>query len=316
MTPDALFQITGPLALAGWAVLALSPLAPRTADRISGLAIPLIFAIAYAALILAFWSGASGGFDSLPNVMALFTNPEIALAGWLHYLAFDLLIGAWEVRTARREAIPHLLVLPCLALTFLFGPAGFLLFLALRAARRLALAAGGPPMTAALAVPAPRPLAAPFAAEPRFAAAGLLFALSLAVTVPAAAIDPRLFQDEAVWLKPIKFQIALTIFFLTLAFFARWLPAGMTGRRDWRAYASLVVLATVAEMLWIGGAAMAGSASHFNDSSAAMENLYRLMGVLAVFFTSATLVMGIAICATAPPAFPRRCTSRSASVSC
>ena len=44
--------------------------------------------------------------------MALFTNPEIALAGWLHYLAFDLLIGAWEVRTARREAIPHLLVLP------------------------------------------------------------------------------------------------------------------------------------------------------------------------------------------------------------
>ena len=70
--------------------------------------------------------------------MALFTNPEIALAGWLHYLAFDLLIGAWEVRTARREAIPHLLVLPCLALTFLFGPAGFLPFLALRAARRLA----------------------------------------------------------------------------------------------------------------------------------------------------------------------------------
>ena len=70
--------------------------------------------------------------------MALFTSPEIALAGWVHYLAFDLLVGAWEVRTARREAIPHLLVLPCLVLTFLFGPAGFLLFLGIRAARRLA----------------------------------------------------------------------------------------------------------------------------------------------------------------------------------
>ena len=115
------------------------------------------------------------------------------------------------------------------------------------------------------------------------------------MTLPAAAIDPRLFQDENIWLKPIKFQIALTIFFLTLAFFARWLPAGMTARRSWRVYASLVVFATVAEMVWIGGAAMAGTASHFNETSAAMQWLYRLMGVLAVLFTSATLVMGVAI---------------------
>jgi hypothetical protein len=138
MTPDTLFQLANPLALAGWIVLALSPLAPRAADRIAGLAIPAVLSVAYAGLILAFWSGAAGGFGSLPEVMALFTMPEIALAGWIHYLAFDLLIGAWEVRTARREGIPHVLVLPCLGLTFLFGPAGFLLFLALRAARRLA----------------------------------------------------------------------------------------------------------------------------------------------------------------------------------
>ena len=65
----------------------------------------------------------------------LFTSPEIALAGWIHYLAFDLFVGAWEVRTARREGIAFLLVLPCLALTFLFGPAGFLVFSMLRAAR-------------------------------------------------------------------------------------------------------------------------------------------------------------------------------------
>jgi len=138
MTPDSLFQLANPLALAGWAVLALSPLAPRSANLVAGLVIPTLLSIAYAALILAFWSGAPGGFDSLPNVMALFTSPQIALAGWLHYLAFDLFVGAWEVRTARRERIPHLLVLPCLALTFLFGPAGLLLFLCLRAARRFA----------------------------------------------------------------------------------------------------------------------------------------------------------------------------------
>ena len=64
--------------------------------------------------------------------MALFTQPEVALAGWLHYLAFDLFVGAWETRVGREERIPHLLVIPCLLLTFMFGPIGFVAFLALR----------------------------------------------------------------------------------------------------------------------------------------------------------------------------------------
>ena len=80
----------------------------------------------------AFWWGAEGGFGSLPDVMLLFTDPAIALAGWVHYLAFDLFVGAWATRVAREEGIPHLFLLPCLALTFLFGPAGFLAFSALR----------------------------------------------------------------------------------------------------------------------------------------------------------------------------------------
>jgi hypothetical protein len=137
VNPDTLFQMANPVALAGWLVLAVAPLAPRLADRIAGYAIPAVLSLGYVALILGYWSGAPGGFDSLPNVMALFTAPEIALAGWVHYLAFDLFVGAWEVRTARRERIPHLLVLPCLVLTFLFGPAGLLLFLGLRLARGL-----------------------------------------------------------------------------------------------------------------------------------------------------------------------------------
>lgn len=135
MQPEDIFRISNMMAMAGWLALLSSPFLPKLADRISALAIPLLLAIAYAGLILAFWSGAAGGFDSLPNVMQLFTQPEIALAGWIHYLAFDLLIGAWEVRTARAERIPFLAVVPCLALTFLFGPAGFLAFSALRAAR-------------------------------------------------------------------------------------------------------------------------------------------------------------------------------------
>jgi hypothetical protein len=133
MTPDSLFQIANPLVLIGWLALILSPLSPRWSDRVAGLAIPLILSVLYTALILTHWSSAPGGFGSLPDVMALFTSPGVALAGWVHYLAFDLFVGAWICRTARAERIPHLFVLPILVPTFLFGPAGFAAFTALRA---------------------------------------------------------------------------------------------------------------------------------------------------------------------------------------
>ena len=131
--PHLLFQYTGPLAMLGWVALALSPLAPRLADMIAALTIPALLSVAYTGLILVNWSTAPGGFGSLADVMALFTDPAVALAGWVHYLAFDLFVGAWIVRTARAEGIAYLITLPCLALTFLFGPAGFLVFTALRA---------------------------------------------------------------------------------------------------------------------------------------------------------------------------------------
>lgn len=135
MTPDALFQFANLLAIAGWAVLLLSPFAPRLTQLVSGLAIPGLLAVAYAGTILAFWGSAEGGFGSLEEVRLLFQSKNLLLAGWLHYLAFDLFVGAWIVRTARREGMPFWMALPALPLTFLFGPAGFLLFLALRAAR-------------------------------------------------------------------------------------------------------------------------------------------------------------------------------------
>jgi hypothetical protein len=129
-----IFQIASTTAMAGWLVLLISPFIPKLADRISGLIIPALLSIAYTGLVLAFFGSADGGFDTLDNVMKLFTVREMVLAGWIHYLAFDLFIGAWEVRTGRAECMPFLLVLPCLPLTFMFGPAGLLLFFVLRTA--------------------------------------------------------------------------------------------------------------------------------------------------------------------------------------
>jgi len=137
MSPDDLFTISDPIALLGWLALVQAPLAPRYADLIAALIIPLLMAVAYSALLLANWSGAPRGYGSLPDVIALFTNPHSALAGWVHYLAFDLLVGAWAVRIARAEQISHLLTLPDLGLIFLFGPAGFRTIHVMRAAYSL-----------------------------------------------------------------------------------------------------------------------------------------------------------------------------------
>jgi hypothetical protein len=134
MNSDMIFQIANTTALAGWIVLLISPFISNLADRISGLIIPALLSIAYTGLILAFFGSADGGFDTLDNVVKLFTVREMVLAGWIHYLAFDLFIGVWEVRTGRTDGMPFLLVLPCLPLTFLFGPAGLLLFFVLRTA--------------------------------------------------------------------------------------------------------------------------------------------------------------------------------------
>jgi hypothetical protein len=86
----------------------------------------------YAVLIATNIFGAAGGFGSLGDVARLFENPYLLLAGWVHYLAFDLFVGAWEVRDARRLQINHLIVVPCLLLTFMLGPVGLLLYLGVR----------------------------------------------------------------------------------------------------------------------------------------------------------------------------------------
>jgi len=135
VSADLIFQYATLIAVAGWATLLISPLMPRISDLAATYAMPALISVAYAGLILAFWTSAEGGFGTLDEVAQLFQTRELLLAGWLHYLAFDLFVGAWIVRRGRADGLPFWLVLPCLPLTFLFGPAGYLAFLSVRAAR-------------------------------------------------------------------------------------------------------------------------------------------------------------------------------------
>jgi hypothetical protein len=131
MTPELVFSVVSTVALVAWLLLVFLP-RNHWVGIVTSTAVPLCFAAIYVIILALNWGRGPGDFQSLAGVSALFSNPWALLAGWIHYLAFDLLIGVWEVRDAQARGIPHLMIVPCLALTFMFGPAGWLLYQAVR----------------------------------------------------------------------------------------------------------------------------------------------------------------------------------------
>ncbi len=132
MTLEQIYSACSILAMIGWVSLALSPL-NRGYCILFARGVALVLALAYIAQLLFITETVDdGGFSSLQAVFALFTVPGNVMMGWTHYLAFDLFIGSWEVEDSVLRGIPHWLVIPCLALTFLFGPIGLLLYFILR----------------------------------------------------------------------------------------------------------------------------------------------------------------------------------------
>jgi hypothetical protein len=133
MNPDLLFVCANGLALLGWVVLIFAGWYKQTAKVVGTYVVPALLSLAYVAILASHWAHHEGGFNRLPDVQLLFTNKWLVLMGWVHYLAFDLFVGAWQVRDARQAGRLHIWVVPSLVLTFLFGPLGFLVFLVLKA---------------------------------------------------------------------------------------------------------------------------------------------------------------------------------------
>jgi hypothetical protein len=136
MDYELIFSSVGILSFIGWGALIAAPINARVMI-LGARAVGILLAIAYVLLLGAGWGvEPEVGYGSLAGVMEGMAAPVHMMTGWTHFLAFDLLIGSWIVERARASEINHLLVIPCLAVTFLFGPAGFLLFLALEAVHK------------------------------------------------------------------------------------------------------------------------------------------------------------------------------------
>ena len=133
MSPDSVFQTCSTIAMVGWIVLLIiSPFWSSFDKFLIGIIITLL-AIVYAWLIFqVFTPGDFEKFSSLNGVMELFTDKTAVTAGWIHYLAIDLLTGIWIKKNAQKYNIHHFIVVPCLLVTFMLAPIGLLLYLLVR----------------------------------------------------------------------------------------------------------------------------------------------------------------------------------------
>jgi hypothetical protein len=131
---ETVFSFSSFIAIFGWLLLVVVP-ADARAKLLSGIIIPLTLSLIYLVYIYLHFADAPGGFGSLAEVRTLFGKDELLLAGWVHYLAFDLFIGAWESRDSQRLGIPRLVMIPCYVMTFMLGPIGLLFYFAIRTAK-------------------------------------------------------------------------------------------------------------------------------------------------------------------------------------
>ena len=133
MNPEVLFQIINSVALLGWILLILIPNTKISMILVKSGLLLLFMAAFYAIIIFSsFQADNMQDFNSLAGVMSLFTDKLGVVAGWAHYLAFDLFVGLWITSDAVKRGINRWLLLPCQILTFMFGPMGFLVYYIIR----------------------------------------------------------------------------------------------------------------------------------------------------------------------------------------
>lgn len=132
MTPDQVFSLTNGLAALGWALLLFTPNWHLTRKLLFSLLVPALLCAAYLIAMLSYPSEGGMDFSSLNSVAAMFAQREVLLIGWIHYLAFDLMVGLWISSNARKHGIKHIYIVLPLIFTFMLGPTGLLAYLILR----------------------------------------------------------------------------------------------------------------------------------------------------------------------------------------
>ena len=137
MTATDVFSWANLLAMPMWLLMIILPKWKLTRLLTDYRIVPLVLSLIYAVYIaLTLRSGPPMDFGSMEAVRTLFTADNALLAGWVHYLAFDLLIGMWMLDQNRKLGIHQLIMAPILLATFMLGPVGFLLFTLVKSVKK------------------------------------------------------------------------------------------------------------------------------------------------------------------------------------
>ena len=129
MNMENIFSIVNTIALVSWLLLILLPFNRREYFyKITKYLTFPILGLLYAVLIFPHFISSGGGFDTFENVKKLLSNDWVLLAGWIHYLIFDLFVGIYIAKNLDERKIPKIFQSFFLILTFMFGPAGLLVY--------------------------------------------------------------------------------------------------------------------------------------------------------------------------------------------
>lgn len=134
MTPDQAFQIANTLVLPQWLLMGFAPRWFVTQFLVKSFIIPVLLAVLYAVYIFGGGPIDFAAFGTLEGVKGLFQTggDGVVLAGWIHYLAFDLIAGSVVMRDAQERGIPHGWVVIPIFFCFMLGPIGVLLYWLIR----------------------------------------------------------------------------------------------------------------------------------------------------------------------------------------
>ena len=134
-----LFKIAG-FAAPAWALLIFLPTWRGTRWLARSAIVPALLCLLYVIGLIAQISASGLGFmrdfGSAEGVAHLLAQPDIAIVAWIHFLAFDQLVGIFIYRdNMHHRYVPIVVQSVILFFTFMLGPVGFLSYYLIRLAR-------------------------------------------------------------------------------------------------------------------------------------------------------------------------------------
>ena len=128
-----MFAVLNAAVMPWWLAMIVAPRSRTTARLVARMPVALgALGVTYGGLIARGLGTGGIDFSDAEAVRALLQAPDGFLAGWTHYLAFDLFVGRWIWRTALDEGRGCRVAL---TLTLMFGPLGLTWFAAQRRVR-------------------------------------------------------------------------------------------------------------------------------------------------------------------------------------